>query len=329
MTEREKRHAIQEFFCAPKPALHPKTILTGAAIALVGLLILSNGVSLFGLAVTGAGLAWAFFLPLKSRPVPGVPQRSEPTEHFSLFRYTDAKSRFEQRPSTQQILTWFREDIDGVVAASYERVGLMPDGHAGSQEDELGLIAQRVSSSVAEAGLAGAGGTSGRSLTSKKPLVVFGPADSSTFLGFDDSMVRRRRLVEGDAFMYSTWRVIVFHFTEYFLGAYQANYNMIKNVCVMEEVDEFFYRDVVAVKTVMESTNMILESGTKLEHRKVFRMTVSSGDHITVDLGGEGIQVASALEARNDENVQNIRAMLRTFKQANIERGGAGQPLLQ
>jgi hypothetical protein len=323
MNEHEKRQAIQEFFCAPEPRLQWKSILKGAAVACVGLLLLSANPSWFAFLVLCAGIGMAALRPLTPQPVPGVEQHAEPEEYFNLVAYQAARTRYESRPTGQQVLTWFSEDLDEIVRESYDNVGL-GTGEAPAVDPALSGVAERVRGSLVrpdgtEIPIVRHPRVEPRTHASKAPLVVFGPLDNSAFTGFDHGMVRRRKLPESGAYMYSTWKIVVFHFTEYYVAAYQANYNMMKHVAVMEEVDEFFYRDVVAVKTTTESTNISLRSGSKMEHSKVFRLTASSGDHISVVLGGEGIRLAGSLESRNDENVQNIRTMLRTFKQAGME----------
>lgn len=316
MTEQEKRRAIQEFFCAPRPVYHQKYILQGAGVAVVGLLLFLGNPSFFAFLVLAVGVGLATLRPFTPERVPGYEQHADPTEYFSVLAYGAAQRRYDARPDGQQILGWFWEDLGGVVRDSYDNVGLSAGGATPDDETLVG-IGGRVRDTLGNGG--GETAVAARTDSSKKPLIVFGPLYDSKFLGFDDAMVRRRKLPDSDDWMYSTWNVAVFHFTDYDLRAYRANYNMMKNVAVMEEVDEVYYKDVVAVKTSIASTNVALSRGMKMEHSKVFCLTVSSGHQITVSLGGEGVHMASSLESRNDENIRNIRAMLRTFKEAAVE----------
>ncbi len=152
----------------------------------------------------------------------------------------------------------------------------------------------------------------GLSGTSMDPIVVVG----STYQlvdGLAGDMILRRRV--GDHYFYSTYRLTVFQFTDQFLGAYQCAYNMIKNVSTCEETDEFFYSDVVAVRTATMASNHTLKSGEKLEHSRTFSLTVSSGDRISVVINDPKIQAMEAVVTLGDEAVNNVRAMLRQYKE--------------
>ncbi|HEV8582096.1 MAG TPA: hypothetical protein VGX68_23755 [Thermoanaerobaculia bacterium] len=195
-------------------------------------------------------------------------------QYFSLLRFSPAKARFDARPSLSQMVNWLKEDLQGVEQKSLDCLGLVE--------------------------------------TTRQPITVFGPLYRDGIEGIDSSLILRRRVEDG--YFYSTYHMSVFQFTESFLGAFQANYSMIKNVTTGEETDEFFYRDVVAVKTKTEASSYVLKSGEKLEHSKMFSLSVSSGDKIAVVINDPKIQSTKAVETLGDEAVNNIRAMLRQFK---------------
>lgn len=210
-------------------------------------------------------------------PLGGKTKHGEPrneVQYFSLARYGSAKARYDTRPTYAQMLEWLREDLARLGRNSEERLGL----------DE----------------------------TTRDPIYVIGPLYNDDVAGFDSSDVLRRQVETG--YFYSTYRISIFQFTPNFLGAYQANYNMIKAVPCHEETDEFFYRDVVSVRTHTEASNYTLKSGEKLEHSKMFSLAVSSGDAISLIINDPKIRASSEIESIGDGAIANIRAMLRQYK---------------
>src|SRR3954453_12297611 len=211
-------------------------------------------------------------------PLGAKGRASEPlneVQYFSLARYPSAKARYEARPSLSQMIAWLKEDLQGVEQCSIGRLGLVE--------------------------------------TTRQPITVFGPRYEDSIEGIDSSIILRRKVEDG--YLYSTYRVSVFQFAESFLGAFQANSSMIKNVTTEEETDEFFYRDVVSVRTKTEASSYVLKNGEKLEHSKMFSLSVSSGDKIAVVINDPKIQSTKAIETLGDEAVNNIRAMLRQYKE--------------
>lgn len=203
-------------------------------------------------------------------------EEKEQAQYFSLVRYGAAKARYEARPTYQQMLEWLREELARIAKESEERLGLEE--------------------------------------TTRDPVFVIGPLYSDSIEGFNSADVLRRKV--DSSYFYSTYRVNIFHFTDKFLGAYQANYNMIKAVTCKEETDEFFYKDVVSVKTNTEATSYVLKSGEKLEHSKMFCLTVSSGDKISLVINDPKIKATTEIESIGDGAIANIRSMLRQYKVA-------------
>ncbi len=270
----DQHQEIREFFNAPEPFHDVKAIVLGTGTAFIGLLTaISSSVS-FGLLLLGAGVLWAVFFPLGIKAKSG--EEKEQAQCFSLARYGAAKTRFEARPTYEQMLDWLREELAKIAKESEERLGLEE--------------------------------------TTRDPVFVIGPLYNESVEGFSSVDVLRRKV--GSGYFYSTYRISIFHFTDKFLGAYQANYNMIKGVTCKEETDEFFYKDVVSVKTHTEATSYILKSGEKLEHSKMFCLTVTSGDKISVIINDPMIKATTEVESIGDGAIANIRSMLRPYKVA-------------
>lgn len=152
----------------------------------------------------------------------------------------------------------------------------------------------------------------GLSGTSRDPIVVVGSMYQLVD-GFASDMILRRRV--GEHYFYSTYRLSVFQFAPQFLAAYQCTYNMIKNVSTCEQMDEFFYRDVVAVRVTVDASSYTLKTGEKLEHSKTFSLTVSAGDRISVVINDPKICALEAIETIGDDAIRNVRAMVRQYKE--------------
>jgi hypothetical protein len=196
-------------------------------------------------------------------------------QRFSIARYGAAKARYEARPAPGQMMAWLQEGLAKAGEASIKSLGIVE--------------------------------------TTGEPIFVVGPLYDSGVQGFSLDDVLRRK-VEGGYF-YSTFRVAVFQFAEQFLGAYQADYNMIKDALTSERTDEFFYRDVVAVRVSSESSNYTLKTGERLEHAKTFSLAVSSGDKINVVINDPCLSATSELESLGNDAVANVRSMLRQYKE--------------
>jgi len=194
---------------------------------------------------------------------------------FSLARYSAAKNRYDARPTVEQMTEWLQQDLDRLW---------------GDSENYLGLEE-----------------------TTRDPVMVIGPLFTENVLGLKSDIVLRRK-VDEDTYFYSTYKISIFHFSDHFLGAYQANFNMVKNVSTEEQADEFFYRDVVSVRTQTVASSYTLKSGEKLEHSKTFALTVASGDKIEVVINDPKIKASAQIETLGDEAVSNVRAMLRQYK---------------
>jgi hypothetical protein len=213
--------------------------------------------------------------PINPKNQSGVDQGSSPSKRFSVLQYQAAKTRYGKRPAIDKMREWLKEDIARIVEGSTEQLNI----------DEI----------------------------THDPIYVYGPLYFDKVDGVDNALVLRR-YVNGSYF-YSTYRFSVFCFADKFLGVYQTNYNMIKNVSVSEETDEFYYKDIVAVRTQTKSSNYSLKSGEKLEESKTFTLSVSSGESVSVILNDPKIKVGTEIESRGDHAVSNIRAMLRPYKE--------------
>jgi hypothetical protein len=294
MTEEQKREAMKEFFVAPFPELAIRSIVIGGILILLGLVAMANQTVGAGLTALVIGSLWAAFLPLPSKDADEFDKRKQPaksslplneadeaakrnhpTKQFSLVSFAKAQRRYAARPSQAEMLKWLDEDIQRIVNETLKHLNITE--------------------------------------TTGDAIYVLGPSYFDEVEGIDNALVLRKYV--SNHYFYSTYRITVFQFTAKFLGAYQASYNMIRNVCTAEQTDEFFYKDIVAVQTRTDATSYMLKTGVKLERAKTFTLSASSGQAISVILNDPTIKAGPEIETIGDKAVNNIRAMLRQYKE--------------
>ena len=281
MSDDKFREDVKDFFEIPFPVPDIRAILIGTGLLLLGVIFWSGCSMIFGLLLCVTGLSIGIFFPIVSRPKASVDQYSAPERHFNLVQLSEAKRRFENLPEINIIRRYRQDAFEDIERKSLERLGL----------DE--------------------------SQVTGKAILVAGPLFFRQVSGIDRSLVRRRAITGSEKYMYSTYRVTVFHFTDSFLAAYSSDYNLTKDVAVNESTDEFFYKDIVAVKTVTELSNYTLDVGEVREHSKLFKLTASSGDSIEVTLNSPRISVEDEIVSKGERAVANIRTMLREYKGAS------------
>lgn len=275
MSEQEKREAIKEFFFAPIPSRSVRSIVIGFFFAYGGLMMTLGNNPNASAGSTFALLVCGVFWAVVMPLNPKDEPGVDQGKRFSVLQYQAAKTRYEKRPTVEKMREWLKEDITRIVEGTTEQLNIAEVTH--------------------------------------DPIYVYGPLYFDKVDGVDNTLVLRR-YVDGTYF-YSTYRFSVFCFADKFLGVYQTNYNMIKNICVSEETDEFYYKDIVAVRTQTKSSNYSLKSGEKLEESKTFTLSVSSGESVSVILNDPEIKIGAEIESRGDQAVSNIRAMLRPYKE--------------
>jgi hypothetical protein len=142
-------------------------------------------------------------------------------------------------------------------------------------------------------------------------LLVVGPVYWE-LSGFDKNDILMKRGKDGFN-RYTTWTIQLFVFTENYLCSYKCHYNWIKNTYINESTNEFFYKDVVSVKTDTISSAYTLMNGERLVHSEAFQLKLA-GDEITVITNDVNLNTSSVMVSKAEKAVQSIRAMLRDKK---------------
>lgn len=145
-----------------------------------------------------------------------------------------------------------------------------------------------------------------------RPVRVFGPAFGAT------STEAAKKGGDG-VIRFNPLRFVVLGFCEHQLLAYLGVLDMVTGNVLLEETDEFFYRDVVAVATKTDSIE-VRHKGVlhQLDDTQTFVLTTSGATSIRVPLRSPrlaGILGGGEMPATQaDEAVAAVRAMLRQKK---------------
>lgn len=221
-----------------------------------------------------AGLGTLYALALPVRTRAVPGEELNEAQYVSLLQLPGAVDRYRSRRSPDQVRAWLTEDVARIADDSKDRLGL----------DE----------------------------TTRDPICVLGPVYSERVEGIEPNNILRRKVPNG--YLYSVYRISVFQFSDRLLGAYQCHFDLVRNVAAAEQTAEFFYRDVVSVRTVTESSNQVLKTGETLTRSRVFSLTTAGGEQIRIVLDDPVIQAGEDLRSLGDEAAANIRAMLRQYK---------------
>lgn len=269
MPDPARQEAIRAYFTTPEPLLHTRTLVLGACLTVLGLLSVIPGEGLGGLWIALVGLGYGSLLPIRARAVPG--QETQEARVVSVLRYREARDRFRERESFEQIAGWLEEAIRSVRDASLDRLGL----------DE----------------------------NSADPVCIVGPLYTPSVEGVSPELVLRR--LGPDGYLYSTYRITVLQFTPILLAAYQCTLNLIEGTVVDEQMAELYYRDITAVKVTTETVNQRLKSGEQLTRPTVFSLVSKAGETLRMIIDDPAIRLADDLRGRTEAAVNNVRAMLR------------------
>jgi hypothetical protein len=124
------------------------------------------------------------------------------------------------------------------------------------------------------------------------PLLVIGPVLWETNgIPSKELLYRVQKQKKRKTARFAVYHVTAILLTESHLGAYEADFNFLRNTYLNEHAQEFHYQDVVSVSLREDSTNLSLPDGEKAVHAEQFRLSVSSGENISV--------IVQARELRN------------------------------
>lgn len=100
--------------------------------------------------------------------------------------------------------------------------------------------------------------------------------------------------------------VLCLYFSEHEVHCYTKKFNLLKPEIKRESTDEYFYRDIVAVRTDSDSVTVPLPDGTRKDlHQDQFRLTTS---------GGTSIQVGATSTGQLSDKINGMRSLIKQRK---------------
>jgi len=188
-----------------------------------------------------------------------------------------------QGPTDGTIDAWLHEDVNSLIPRARERLNL----------EETQAI--------------------------RDPLPVVGIVlRSAASIGVPANDMRSRKGTDR-LYRFSVRSVTIFHLFEHKVSSYQCYYNCMKGVPLNERDDEYYYRDIVSVSTAEDSTNYTLANGVTMRHWQAFRLSVASGDNISVivrplDLKGVDDTAVRTADSGADNAIRALRKVLEEKK---------------
>ena len=160
--------------------------------------------------------------------------------------------RNKGKPSDAEVDAWLRQSIEDVAEESINRLGLPVTYESDGSRSKESL----------------------QTLTLQGPNVWSRPGIDNNDIVFKKG--------KDDLVRFGTYRLVVLHLTTHHLTSYQCDYNFLRDVALNVETDEYPYEHIVTVSTREEASSFTLPTGVKMTHSEQFRISVSSGEAITV-----------------------------------------------
>ncbi len=276
MSNEDKRTSIKRWFWTPCPLFPVGAIVMGSIFIVIGILVLIPD--------SGDGtriITFAILLLLGIIDIIFIPfDKSLNADYgkiFNLNSYNKAKERFEIRPTQSQMKIWLKEDIQSIIPTAMNQVGF----------NEKELV--------------------------REPIYLYGPVwwDVS---GETKYKVRRRDLGERN-YLYGTYYITIINFSENSIAVYSTYYNWIEHTIINSKTEEYYYKDIVSVKTETDSI-AFKEENKSLQKSRTFRISVSSGEYYKVLIDDPVLMLDNREEliSLGDQAVNVIRQMLRDKK---------------
>ncbi len=198
---------------------------------------------------------------------------------YPIFSYLAVKDAHQPRPNIEDIDAIFFDDLESVVKPAAIR--------------KLEIEADE--------------------LEEAKILLIPGPvywkdSNGDRFMG-DDGIFR-----------YSTWEIMVLALTDKYISIYECTYNWWYGGSPSDErVSEFFYNDIIAVKTARVEKERELKDDSKISSVDVFRLMTLSGDSLDLETNRNTLNGYPQIGEYTDVAIQEVRKILREKKYKEID----------
>jgi hypothetical protein len=134
-----------------------------------------------------------------------------------------------------------------------------------------------------------------------------------------ESAVFRHRGKDG-VYRYTAWEIMVLILSEKYVSIYECTFNWYGGNAVSDErTSEFFYDDIVAVKTHTATRERELIGGDKQSQAQVFKLLTLSGDSLELEVNKNVLNPQPKIGEFTDIAIERLRSMLREKKYREIK----------
>lgn len=119
---------------------------------------------------------------------------------------------------------------------------------------------------------------------------------------------------------YSAWEVMVLVLTEKYVSVYECTFDWLGGCQVSDErTSEFFYNDIIAIKTQTIERDRELIDGSKISRVQVLKLLTLSGDSIELEINRNMLSAHPDIGPMTDRAIGGIRKMLRDKKYQEVK----------
>lgn len=120
-------------------------------------------------------------------------------------------------------------------------------------------------------------------------------------------------------FRYSNWEFLVLAFMDRYLCVFECSYDFFYGSVSNQRVTEFFYNDIITVKSAMVEKERELMDGSVISEVEVFRLLTLSGESIDLEINRSTMYSYPQLDSYIMEANQEVRRMLREKKYKGVD----------
>ena len=203
---------------------------------------------------------------------------------FPIFNYLTIKEAHRLPPSDQQVDELFFHDLASTIPVrALKKLGYDPD-----------------------------------QVEPENILMVPGPIYWKTAT-LSDSAIFRHMGRDG-VYRYTAWEIMVLILTDKYVSIYECTFNWYGGNSVSDErTSEFFYNDIIAVKTQTAERQRELIGGGSISQVQVFKLLTLSGDSVEVEVNKNILGPQPQIGGYTDRAIERLRFMLREKKYKDIK----------
>lgn len=94
-------------------------------------------------------------------------------------------------------------------------------------------------------------------------------------------------------------------------GIFRCDYDLIRDAVLNEEMNEFFYQDIISVSTIEKASSLTLPTGYSLTSFQEFRISVANERYFAITVGSRQLKQLTGAERTPDDGTETVIRALR------------------